>query len=82
MYETEKAVAARKRHSGINRASGMNRKQKQFSMLKNSLENRDKEFADLLNSETNQKTKRFTITALRNSCDPTISTSCSDIMNR
>jgi hypothetical protein len=71
MYETEKAVAASEKALRDKSGKWYEQEAKQFSMLKNSLENRDKEFADLLNSETNQKTKRFTITALRNSCDPT-----------
>ncbi len=42
---------------------------RQFVSLKTALESRDKEFKDLLDPAVALKAKRFTITALRNSCD-------------
>jgi hypothetical protein len=71
IYETEKAVAASEKALRDKSGKWHEQEAKQFSMIKNSLENRDKEFTDLLNPDTNPKAKRFTITALRNSCDPT-----------
>jgi hypothetical protein len=71
IYETEKAVAASEKALRDKSGKWYEQEAKQFSMIKNSLENRDKEFTDLLNPDTNPKAKRFTITALRNSCDPT-----------
>ncbi len=70
IYPREEAIAAIEKALKDKTGGWYENETRQLVSLKSALERREKEYMDLLDPEVPLKAKRFTITALRNSCDP------------
>ncbi|MHC1689816.1 MAG: hypothetical protein AB9833_03185 [Bacteroidales bacterium] len=71
IYSRDLAIAAYEKALNGKDGKWYERCRKQISSLKYNLDNGEKEYAALLDPKTPVKAKRFTISALRNSCEAT-----------
>ncbi len=69
IYPKEEAYAAFERATKNNKGEWYRNEEKHLASLKYALEGGEKEFKDLLDPKVADKAKKFTISALRNSCE-------------
>lgn len=70
IYGKEEAIAAFEKALKDKPGKWYENEDRQLASFRSAMERREKDFFDLLDPEVPLKAKRFTITALRNSCDP------------
>ena len=70
IYGKEEAIAAFEKALKEKPGKWYENEARQLASFRSSMESREKDYRDLLDPEVPLKAKRFTITALRNSCDP------------